>query len=190
MMLQSDKGFEDLFFEAKAGNKDAENRLFSHLHASYLRLAKRRVREVHDAEDLVQETLETIFEKYKTADLVKGFLPWANQILFFKIGNYYRAQERTSKREEVDAEGEMTTQVMTAPDSSFDDKETSMLLRKALNKLKSECKKILTLLLREESREAIQRAFGGAPMGTIDSKIHRCRKKLKEQLIRDFGWEA
>ena len=189
-MLQSDKGFEDLFSESKAGNKDAENELFSHLSASYLKLVKRRIGEVQDAEDVVQATLETILKKYKTADFAKGFLPWANQILFHKIGNYYKAHKRMRRREGSEGEGKTEGPEVPGPDIVQNEKETSMILHKAIARLSDECRKIFALLLSEQSREDMQRAFGGVPMGTIDSKIHRCRKKLKDLLMRDFGWEV
>ena len=190
MTLHNDKDFEDLFFEAKAGNKDAESRLFSYLHASYLSLAKRRIGEVQEAEDVVQATMETIVKKYQTADLVKGFLPWANQILFYKIGNYYRAQGRIRKHEGPEGERKIEGREVPEQDIVQNERETSMILHKAIARLSDECRKIFALLLSEQSREDIQRAFGGIPMGTIDSKIHRCRKKLKSLLIRDFGWEV
>jgi RNA polymerase sigma factor (sigma-70 family) len=189
-MSFDDKGYQDLYLEAKTGNTEAQNTLFSLLHASYLRLAKRRIGVVQDAEDVVQETMETIFNKYRDADMVKGFLPWANQVLYFKIGNYYKARQRMSDRERPEEDMESTLTETSEPGRIHDEKETEAVLLRAINSLHAECKKVLTFLLSEQSREAIQEAFDGAPMGTIDSKIHRCRKRLKELLKRNFGWEV
>jgi hypothetical protein len=41
-----------------------------------------------------------------------------------------------------------------------------------------ECRKIFSMLIGGAGRSEIREAFGREPMGTIDSRISRCRAKL------------
>jgi DNA-directed RNA polymerase specialized sigma24 family protein len=48
----------------------------------------------------------------------------------------------------------------------------------ALQGLQPECRRIFALLLSGASRHEVLAAFGDVPIGTIDSRISRCRDKL------------
>lgn len=185
-----DKTFDELAEEAISGDMEAENRLFTLLHASFLRLAKRRIGNEDDAKDIVQQALMTALEKCKGAELVKGFLPWANQILYFKIGNYRKAIKSRRTTGLNDQNWRLRDRVATQPDVMVAGRELDEILKKAISKMGGNCKRVLSSLLLGHTREELQQQFGGIPMGTIDSLIHRCRKRLKEILKKDFGYEV
>ena len=80
----------ELLDRALAGDREAENRLFAALHARILAVAKRRIRDDQQAQDLTQDVLRTAFEKYRDAEPGHAFLPWLFTILRNKIGNHMR----------------------------------------------------------------------------------------------------
>ncbi len=173
---------EDLIPRARAGDRDAENALFERLRARILALAKKKVWDEHSAEDLAQETLGTVLEKYRTAEMPRGFLAWAFTVLHNKVGNYLKRRrlevargaagdpELTWDTVGVSAEGEI---------AAIDLEES---LEKGLRRSSPECRKVFSLLLSGAGREEIREAFGGEPIGTIDSRISRCRERLLRHL--------
>src|SRR5207247_5159091 len=54
------------------------------------RLTALRVKNPDDAEDLVQEALLTMTQKFPEIELHKGLMVWGMGILRKKVGNYYR----------------------------------------------------------------------------------------------------
>lgn len=110
----------DLLDRARNGDKSAEKQLFEILHVRFAYLAKRRIRNKDDAEDVAQEACMTILEKYKTEVFTKGFDAWAYGVLRMKIGNYL--QEKDRKRSRMAPESAASESAATAgssPDSGI-----------------------------------------------------------------------
>lgn len=84
---------EHLLARAKAGDQDAEKQLFQVLRARFMNIAKRRVWEKEEAEDVVQEACITVLQKYKAEEFREGFRAWAYSVLRMKIGNYLQSKE-------------------------------------------------------------------------------------------------
>ena len=172
-------GLDDLLSRARGGDRQAESILFEKLHARIQALAEKRIWDREAAHDLAQEALRTAFEKYPRADLSRGLYPWLFTILHHKIGNYlkHRRVERAHlERLAVDARSE--------PDAAEDMAviELRCSVERALQRLSPECCRIFALLCAGAGRQEIQAAFAGEPMGTIDSRISRCRSKLLAML--------
>ena len=82
-----------LLARAKAGDQKAEKQLFQILRARFMTVAKRRVWEKEEAEDVVQEACVTVLQKYKTEEFREGFRAWAYKVLRMKIGNYLQSKK-------------------------------------------------------------------------------------------------
>ena len=169
-------GLDDLLARARGGDREAESVLFDKLHARVLAVAEKKVWDRETAHDLAQETLRTAFEKYRAADLSRGLFPWLFTILHHKIGNYLKhrrvehahTERLAAEPERLDlhgAEGMAEVELLAS-------------LEGALLRLSPECRKVFGLLLAGAERRDICAAFGGEPMGTVDSRISRCRSKL------------
>ncbi len=83
----------DLLGPAINGDKSAEKQIYEFLFLRFTALAKRRIREKQDAEDLAQEACLTVIQKYKDETFTKGFEAWAYGILRMKIGNYLQKEK-------------------------------------------------------------------------------------------------
>ena len=178
--LHETAGIEDLLARARAGDAEAENVLFTHVHARILQLAKKRIWDPEAARDIAQETLRTAFEKYRDAELSHGFFPWLFTILHHKVGNYLK--RRRSERARIapdDFDLLRGWEALTvSPDGEVAHLELRDSLEKALRQLSVECQKIFRLLLEGAGRQEICAAFGSEPIGTIDSRVSRCRARL------------
>jgi len=175
-------GIEELLNRARSGDRDAEDTLFDRLHARILALAKRRIRDQEAARDLAQETMRTVFEKYREAELPQGLVAWVFTVLHNKVGNYLkRRRVETARVRHLDVDLEWET-VGVSAEGGIEAIDLAISLERALRLASPECREIFRLLLEGAVREEIQEAFGGEPMGTIDSRIHRCRRKLLSHL--------
>ena len=168
---------EELLARARAGDRAAENALFARLHARILALAKKRIWDPETAQDIAQETMRTAVEKYREADLSRGLLPWLFTILHHKVGNHLKRRRTESARLETCGSGVLPAWVLRAPDQSGY-VELQASLEKALLQLSTECRKIFRLLLGGAGRRELCAAFDGEPIGTIDSRLSRCRTRL------------
>jgi DNA-directed RNA polymerase specialized sigma24 family protein len=74
----------------------AESRLCAILRERFLQVAKHRVREA-DAEDVVQDALRIVFQKYRDRAAGAGILVWSFAVLRHVVGNYYQAQRRHAR---------------------------------------------------------------------------------------------
>ena len=86
--------------KARRGDQTAENQLFDYLRARFSLLARRKLVDREDAEEIVQEALGTIFEKYRQVDFEVSFAAWAYKVLENKILGLYRTQHRRRAHEE------------------------------------------------------------------------------------------
>ncbi len=177
-------GIDELLARARAGEHEAQEHLFDRLQARILALAKRRVRDEEAARDVAQETMGTVFEKYRSADLSHGFLPWVFTVLRYKVGNHLkRARVAGRHRVEVD-EDWLARTAGRSPEGRRRAFDLRRWLEGALAEASPDCRRIFELLLRGADRHEIRAAFGDLPQGTIDSRISRCRRRLLDAYER------
>ncbi|MFC1476203.1 RNA polymerase sigma factor [Candidatus Zixiibacteriota bacterium] len=88
---------ESLYASALSGDKSAEEQLFSDLGARFGLFARRKVGDKTDAEDLVQEAIAIIYDKYKATEFEVGFSAWAYTIMKNTILSYYRKKPRPDR---------------------------------------------------------------------------------------------
>ncbi len=176
------QGIQELLARALQGDRVAEERLFGRLHARILAVAKRRVRDAEAARDIAQETMQTVFEKYRSADLARGLLPWVFVVLRNKVGNYLKRSHVEAQRRIAVEDTRMAEVVGLAPDGERAAFDLVRQLEVALTRATAECRAIFRLLLSGAGRQEIQAAFGHEPLGTVDSRISRCRRKLVDTI--------
>ncbi|MCK4304236.1 MAG: RNA polymerase sigma factor [Candidatus Eisenbacteria sp.] len=172
------KAIAELLALARSGDLDAENLLFERLHARVSALAKRRIMDAEAAQDIAQDTIKTAYERYRTAEMPRGLLPWLFMILRNKVGNYLKRRSVEGTRLVRGNGSGIWSRVGTSPAAGIAAFDLERALGSALRRASPECRKIFRLLLAGAQRKEIRAAFDGEPMGTIDSRISRCRQKL------------
>lgn len=83
---------------ARAGDRSAEDELFARLIARFRLFARQRIRNEADAEEVIQDTLKTIFEKYREIDFESSFAAWAYQVLTYKLKTYLSTRTRRDRK--------------------------------------------------------------------------------------------
>ena len=162
---------------ARAGDKRAENDLFVTLRASFMLIAKHRLRDLphRTHEDIVQDACTTVLQKYRTEQFDKGFMNWAYGVLRNKIGNAYQYQDRHPLSSSIDAE-----QVETGPDSASH--HLGMIIRRCFGKLISSnlgYARLVNLAHQGYGTDEICRRLGITAQN-CHTLLSRSRKKLRE----------
>jgi len=88
---------EQLYKQAITGDAKAERELFSKLTDRFEWLAKLKISNPDDAEDVAQKALQVIFSKYREAAIDYSFAAWAHKVLTHEIWTYYRSQRTRRK---------------------------------------------------------------------------------------------
>lgn len=81
---------EQLCRLAKADDANAERELFSHLTDSFRIFAQHKFRDRAEAEEVAQDALAVVAQKYKETSFVSSFAGWAHNILRNTISSHIR----------------------------------------------------------------------------------------------------
>ncbi len=103
---------------ARTGDQSAEDQLFRLLLARFSFLAQRKLVDREDSEEVVQDALKTVFEKYRDTEFEISFAAWAHQILEYKILSFHRTRKRR-RAYQVDLEQESRS-LGDPPDSDLE----------------------------------------------------------------------
>ena len=130
-------------------------------------------------EDLVQDALIIIYEKYKTINFEKGIIPYAYRVLDYVISNNNQTNNRRAQI--LEENKEILDEIFrTEPSvaSMLDNMGKAEELKWALSKLGEKSKKIILLKLQGFSGEEIMK-FLGISEATLYTRTHRAVKQLK-----------
>ncbi len=145
-----------------------------------------------EAEDVVQETFITAFEKLPQFQFRSSLSTWLIQIGIYKCHNRYRQRDKLLFQETDELEALLRPTAKASQESLELEKEALErkrgIVEKCLEKIGEECREIVQLRdLQEKSYIEIGRALK-MPLGTVMSRLSRCKKALKllvEQFLRE-----
>lgn len=140
------------------------------------------------AEDLAQETLVVLEEKYPHVDRLEELLPLSLQIVRFKMGSLRRKTARRGEYTSVSVDEVPLPDEAADPAQAFERNQMRERLRKALGELEERCREMFRMKLEGKSFEEIREALGVHSINTIYTWDFRCRKKLLEKL--GGSWEG
>ena len=86
----------ELYQIACNGGKAEEEQLLKKIRESFLYLVEQRIKNCQDAEDIVQDIIITVTEKYRAITFEKSFSAWIYQIMEYKLLHYYRSKYKQS----------------------------------------------------------------------------------------------
>ncbi|MBK5293077.1 MAG: sigma-70 family RNA polymerase sigma factor [Acidobacteriia bacterium] len=140
------------------------------------------------AEDLTQETLLVIEEKYSHLDAVADLVPLSFQILRFKIADYQRRGVRRGEFRTVSPDGLDLADGSEDAQTLLERKELEERLHKAMGKLEGRCRELFRLKLEGMSFREIQTELGAESINTVYTWDLRCRKRLLD--LMGGSWES
>ena len=139
------------------------------------------------AEDLAQEVLLLLHEKYPHLATVEDLLPLSLQIVRFKIMSLRRKAVRRGEYSQVSITDIPLPDLEPGPADLLERKQMLERLTRAIPQLAERCRELIRLKLQGKSFPEIQKIMGVAAINTVYTWDHRCRKNLLELMGGD--WE-
>lgn len=134
------------------------------------------------AEDLTQEVLVLIHEKYGHLERMEDLVPLAFQILRFKLAAHRRRAARRGEYDAVDVDAFPPASDAPDPAAILERKELLARLMGGIARMGEGCRELFRLKLQGRSFAEIQGLLGAATLNTVYTWDHRCRKQLLESL--------
>ncbi len=173
----------ELHARAAAGEPDAIASIYDQHHVAVRAFATRLLGDAAAAEDLVHDvfvTLPKAMGRWKRTSSLRTFL----------IGiavNHARHHARAARRRRSAMErlGKEPRAPGSGPEGAFDRSELAQALRRALDKLPLR-QRVAFVLCEVEERTSVQAAqIVGVSEGTIRSRLHHAKAKLRASLDRE-----
>ncbi|HUO30212.1 MAG TPA: RNA polymerase sigma factor [Bryobacteraceae bacterium] len=140
------------------------------------------------AEDLAQEVLILLHEKYHQVDRLEELVPLSLQIARFKIMSLRRKSQRRGEYTQVSVTDIQLPDLEADPATLLERKLMLERLAKAVAQLGDRCRELLRLKLQGMNFGEIQKRMGAQSINTVYTWDHRCRKHLLELMGGD--WES
>src|SRR5215470_18214486 len=139
------------------------------------------------AEDLAQEVLMLLHEKYAHLERAEDLLPLSFQIVRFKIMSLRRKTARRGEYDQVSITDIPLPDLDANPADWVERREMVSRLAQALPKLGDRCRELIRLKLQGRTFPEIQKIMGAGAINTVYTWDHRCRKNLLDLMGGD--WE-
>lgn len=139
------------------------------------------------AEDLVQEVLTVLHEKYARVTELTELVPLAFQILRFKMLDAHRKSFRRGEYNQESIEDLPLADPGDDPARQLERKQTVERLVQAMSRLGERCRELFKWKLEGKSFPEIQRIMGQNSINTIYTWDQRCRKQLLS--LMGGSWE-
>jgi RNA polymerase sigma-70 factor, ECF subfamily len=139
------------------------------------------------AEDLAQEVLLVLHEKYPALDRIEDLLPLSIEIARFKIMAAGRKMMRRGEYSQVSVDDLPLAGTGADPFEQAARRERLARLETVLAGLGERCRQLFRLKLEGYTFQEIQKQMGVKALNTLYTWDFRCRKQLMETLGGD--WE-
>ena len=140
------------------------------------------------AEDLAQDVLLVLHEKYPNVDRLEEMLPLSLKIARFKIMSWRNKTYRRGEHNQVQIDGLPIADPGENPASRAERRERMERLKKALASMGERCRELFRLKLEGHGFPEIQRRMEAASINTVYTWDLRCRKDLLSRL--GGSWEG
>jgi RNA polymerase sigma-70 factor (ECF subfamily) len=139
------------------------------------------------AEDLAQEVLMLLHEKYAHLERPEDLLPLSLRIVRFKMMSLRRKAVRRGEYSQVSIEDIPLPDLDASPLDQLERQEMLERLTVAMSQLGERCRELMRLKLQGKTFPEIQKIMGVRAINTLYTWDHRCRQHLLE--LMGGGWE-
>lgn len=157
-----------------------------HLDRLY-RLAFRLTGTRSDAEDLLQDVLTRLYTRRDELSSIENLTPWLGRVLY---NRFVDDQRRYQRRRVHVVDGHHDPDLAPGVESDHPDVRVErdrnvMALTKALDRLSDDHR--ITILLHDAEGYSLReiQTLTGVPLGTLKSRLHRARQRLRELMKND-----
>ncbi|HEY3840314.1 MAG TPA: RNA polymerase sigma factor [Bryobacteraceae bacterium] len=138
------------------------------------------------AEDLAQDVLILLEEKYPQVDGIADLLPLSLQIARFKLAAIYRKSARHGENSQVSVDEIQIPDLSQDTADEYERREMMGRLAAAINQLPPRCREMIRWKLAGHSFGEIQKLLKLDSINTVYSQDFRCRKQLMELMGENF----
>ena len=167
------------------GDIDAFALLMQKYHKVIYGLAFHLLRNFDDAQDITQDVFIEAFQNLGQLRDHSKFASWIRGITVNLCRMWLRRHTRTVPLEEIDSEPRhyLAHQSTSDPAEEYENIELQDTVRKAVNSLSEKNRLVVTLYYTSGMSYKEIAAFLGVPVTTVEGRMHRARKLLKEEMI-------
>ena len=140
------------------------------------------------AEDVAQEVLILLHEKYPHVDRLEELVPLSLRIARFKIMSLRRKSQRHGEYTQVSVTDIQLPDPEADPATLVERKLMLERLTQAVGQLGGRCRELLRLKLQGKNFAEIQKRMGAGSINTVYTWDNRCRQQLLDLMGGD--WEA
>ena len=134
------------------------------------------------AEDLAQETLMLLHDKYAHVTRLEELFPLSMRIMRFKMVAMRRKSHRRGEAGQVSIDDIQVPDLAPDPATFVERKEMMERMTAAIAKLGTRCREIFRLKLLGRSFAEIQVEMSAASINTVYTWDARCRKQLLDEM--------
>ena len=134
------------------------------------------------AEDLAQETLMLLHDKYAHVSRLEELFPLSMRIMRFKMVAMRRKSYRRGEAGQVSVDDIQIPDLAPDPATFVERKEMMERMTAAIGKLGTRCREIFRLKLLGRSFAEIQVEMSAASINTVYTWDARCRKQLLDEM--------
>jgi RNA polymerase sigma-70 factor (ECF subfamily) len=134
------------------------------------------------AEDLAQEVLVVLHEKYSHVERMEELVPLAFQILRFKLCAQRRKAVRRGEHQQVSAEDYPLLGDAPDPETMAVRRDMLERLTKGIALMGKRCQELFRFKLQGRTFPEIRELMGAEALNTVYTWDHRCRKQLLERM--------
>ena len=171
-----------LVVRAKAGDREAFSLLIRHNIQRVYRTAYAILKNRDDAEDIAQETFVRAYQSISRFDETRPLFPWLYRIARNLCLNRI---QRVTKRETELPEFDYLPDTAAGPEETVVAAEERQRVRNAVGCLPDQHRQIIELSHFQECSYREMADILDLPMGTVMSRLHNARRKLRELLETD-----
>ena len=166
--------------QAIEGDLTAFGKIYECIYKEMYRYAYFMLGDVHDAEDVVSETVMDMYTGLKKLKKKDSFKSWAFTILTNKC----RKMRKTYTQKQLSLEDENVNQELIGKEKDF---ALCMDMEKAMQVLKAEEKAVVLLsVISGYTSEEVGKILKLKP-GTVRSKLQRSLEKMRKKLSVSYG---
>ena len=162
------------------------DQILAALRERILAFATSRVSRAH-AEDLTQEVLVVLHDKYPRVTELTELVPLAFQVLRFKMLDAHRKSLRRGEYNQESVEDLPLADPSDDPATQLDQKQRVDRLLAAITQLGERCRELFKWKLEGKSFPEIQKLMGQTSINTIYTWDLRCRKQLLALMGGSWG---
>lgn len=171
--------------DARSGSRQAFERLFGYFNPIALRFAYRICGNAELARDATQEAWLEVANSIRRLTDPRAFRAWLLKLVRWRVLDQLRREQR-----HVHARSELDADELPNVDEVPDDASQSQFLAQCIEKLSATERQLIHLYYLEQFSVVEIAAIVDVPTGTVKSRLHRVRNRLKSLLTADSNTAA